>query len=69
MTIRITITHNEMTGEPAYIDVHHRAPCGAVTPQAIKTYTLQPGEARTLCVHSAQVLVIREAPEITHGDD
>jgi hypothetical protein len=68
MTIRISMTHNEKTGDPAFIDVHHRSPGGAVTPQPIKTHTLQPGESQTLCVYSAQVLVVREAPEILHGD-
>lgn len=68
MTIRITITHNEKTGDPAYIDVHYRMGDGLVTPHPVKTYTLQPGEARTLCVYSAQVLVVREAPDIPHGE-
>lgn len=68
MSIRVTITHNEKVGEPAFVDVHHRSPGGAVTPQAIKTYTIEPGAAVTLCVHSAQVLVMREAPEIVHGE-
>lgn len=68
MTIRVSITHNERTGEPLHIDVHHRTPGGPVTPQVVKTHTLQPGESTTLCVYSAQVLVLREAPAITHGE-
>ena len=44
-----------------FIDVHHRHPGGAVTPQPLRTYQLEPGEARTIEVRCAQVLVVREA--------
>lgn len=65
---RISITHNERTGEPVFIDVHHRHPGGAVTPAPLRTYQLEPGEARTIEVHCAQVLVVREAPELRPGE-
>lgn len=65
---RISITHNERTGDPVFVDVHHRQPGGAVTPQALRTYQLEPGEARTIEVHCAQVLVVREAPELRSGE-
>jgi len=68
MTIRITLTHNEQAGPPAYVDVHHRTMDGGAVPTPVRTYTLQPGEARTLCVYGAQLLVVREGPELPRGE-
>ena len=65
---RISITHNERTGDPVFVDVHRRHPGGAAAPQPLRTYQLEPGEARTIEVHCAQVLVVREAPELRSGE-
>ena len=68
MTIRITLTHNEQAGPPAYVDVHYRGMDGSVLPTPTKTYTLTPGESRTLCVYSAQLLVVREGPDLPRAE-
>lgn len=68
MTIRITLTHNEKAGDPAFVDVHYRSMDGGVVPTPTKTYELSPGEARTLCVYGAQVLVVREGPDLPRGE-
>ena len=68
MTIRIQIKHIEAAGEPAFIDVHYRKADGSVIPTLTRTYTLEPGETREVAVYYAQVLVVREGPEIVQGE-
>ena len=69
MTIIVEIKNTNSAGDPAYVDVHHRDPkTGAVTPQVIRTYMLEPGKSQTVAVYSAQVLVVREGLEIPHGE-
>lgn len=69
MTIIVEIKNTNSAGDPAYIDVHHRDPkTGAVTPQVIRTYMLDPGKSQTVAVYSAQVLVVREGLEIPQGE-
>ena len=67
--IRATVTHNERTGDPLYIDVFRREPGGSVSDTPLRTYCLQPGEARTLEVRCDQLLVVRDDPPRTPGEE
>lgn len=60
----VSVTNNERTGNPIYVDVHHREPGGSAHPQPIATHAVEPGEARTFHLHAARVLVIRETPPL-----
>ncbi len=64
MTIHVSVTHNERTGQPLYVDIHYREPGGPVHPNPVSTYSIEPGEARSFAVHPGRVLVVREAPPI-----
>ena len=67
--MRPTVTHNERTGDPLYVDVYRREPGGPVSDTPLRTYCLQPGEARTLEVHPGQVLVLRDDPPRRPGEE
>lgn len=69
MTIRVTITHNEAAGSPAFVDVHHRSPGGGVVPSPQATYTLDAGTARTIAVHRGQLLVVRDSTDVVHTEE
>ena len=64
MTIHVSVTNNERTGLPLYVDIHYRDPGGPVHAHPVSTYALEPGEARSFAVHAGRVLVVRDAPPI-----
>ena len=68
MTIRIQIKNIDAAGEPAFVDVHYRQSDGSVVSTPTRTYTLEPGQTRELAAYCAQVLVVREGPEIVRGE-
>ena len=67
MSSRITITHNERTGEPIYVDVFNREPAGPLDEYPRRTYRLEPGEARTVELRCNQVFLLRNDPPRAPG--
>lgn len=68
MSVRIKISNIEGVPEPVFVDVHHRLQDGTVFEHPLRTHEIGPNEEMDFTVSCAQVLVVREGPEIVRGE-